>query len=290
MVLYKLSHGSINHEADRLSTLMFNPFLPNYSRRNLALSNDLDPDLNLYSDLNNCDYFTEYNLNNKLAKTLSAKLNCLSFFHLNIRSLSRHFDNFSNVLATINSKFWVIGISETWLQNADDFVDLKGYNFVHNYRHGWVGGLYFDHSLNYKTCGDLNCYDCEYVESLFLEICVPKGKDIIVGIIYRPPSQNAIDFVQYIHLLMTKISKENKLVYLMGDFNLNLLNHHCHQPTSEFLDIMYSHMLFPLITRPFRVTSYSGLIFLIIYQFFVSAMSNFLTKRTASLSFIVTNV
>ena len=231
----------------------------------MALSNDLDPDLNLYSDLNNCDYFTEYNLNNKLAKTLSANLNCLSFFHLNIRSLSRHFDNFSNVLATINSKFWVIGISETWLQNADDFVDLKGYNFVHNYRHGRVGGgggLYFDHSLNYKTCGDLNCYDCEYVESLFLEICVPKGKDMsLLELILFSTSHlqnDKIDFVQYIHLLMTKISKENKLVYLMGDFNLNLLNHHCHQPTSEFLDIMYSHMLFPLITRPFRVTSYSA--------------------------------
>jgi hypothetical protein len=36
------------------------------------------------------------------------------------------------------------------------------------------------------------------------------------------------------------ISKENKLCYLMGDFNLNLLNHHTHQLTAEFVDIMQS--------------------------------------------------
>jgi endonuclease/exonuclease/phosphatase family metal-dependent hydrolase len=54
---------------------------------------------------------------------------------------------------------------------------------------------------------------------------------------------------------MTTISKENKLCYLMGDFNLDLMKYHCHHFTSEFLDIMYSNMFFPLITRPTRITS-----------------------------------
>ena len=43
----------------------------------------------------------------------------------------------------------------------------------------------------------------------------------------------------------TMISKENKVCYLIGDFNLDLLNNH-HLPTGEFLD-MLGHMLFPLI-------------------------------------------
>ena len=54
---------------------------------------------------------------------------------------------------------------------------------------------------------------------------------------------------------MAKISKENKICYLMGDFNLNLMNYHSHQSTSEFLDIIYSNMFFPLITRLTRITS-----------------------------------
>jgi hypothetical protein len=44
----------------------------------------------------------------------------------------------------------------------------------------------------------------------------------------------------------------------MGDFNLNLLNEQLHQLTSEFLDIMYASMLFPIITLPTRITWHSA--------------------------------
>ena len=37
--------------------------------------------------------------------------------------------------------------------------------------------------------------------------------------------------------------------------NLNLINHHCHKATSDFLDLLYSRMFFPLITRPTRITA-----------------------------------
>ena len=41
----------------------------------------------------------------------------------------------------------------------------------------------------------------------------------------------------------------------MGDWNLNLINHHCHKATSDFLDLLYSRMYFLLITRPTRITA-----------------------------------
>jgi hypothetical protein len=56
------------------------------------------------------------------------------------------------------------------------------------------------------------------------------------------------------------IFKENKICYLMGDFNFNLLNHHSHQLTAEFLDIMFGYMFFPLITLPTRITSHTATI------------------------------
>jgi hypothetical protein len=164
-------------------------------------------------------------------------------------------------LSSINNKFSVIGISETWLQNNNNSINLESYNFVHNCRQDRIGGgvgLYLDNSLNYKPRSDLSCDGLECVESLFVEICMPKRKGIIVGIVYRPPNQNANDFVQYINSIMTKISKENKYIYLMGDFNLNLMNHQSHQQTSEFLDVMYSNMLLPLITRPTRITAHTS--------------------------------
>ena len=44
----------------------------------------------------------------------------------------------------------------------------------------------------------------------------------------------------------------------MGDFNLNLVNFQNHQNTGEFLDGLHSNMLFPMITRPTRITSHTA--------------------------------
>ena len=46
--------------------------------------------------------------------------------------------------------------------------------------------------------------------------------------------------------------------YLLGDFNINLLNQSSHQATSDFLDILYSGGFIPLISRPTRITGDSA--------------------------------
>ena len=53
---------------------------------------------------------------------------------------------------------------------------------------------------------------------------------------------------------MSKISRENKIYYIMGDFNLNLMNHQSSSLTGEFLDSIYSNMFHPLISHPTRIT------------------------------------
>ena len=60
--------------------------------------------------------------------------------------------------------------------------------------------------------------------------------------------------------LFDKISRENKTCFLMGDFNVNLINYHYHHLTGQFLDGMYSNMFFPLITRPSRITSHTAIL------------------------------
>ena len=186
------------------------------------------------------------------------KIDFLSFFHSNIRSLVRNFDCLTNLLDSLNQKFSIIGISETWLNNLEHNVDIDGYNFVHNYRSDRPGGgvgLYLASELEYKSRIDLSFNDMECTESLFIEICKAIGKNFVVGVICIPPNQNVNNFVKNVNKLMAKISLENKLCYIMDDFNLNLMNYHSHQLTSEFLDIVYSNMFFLLITRPTRITS-----------------------------------
>ena len=41
-------------------------------------------------------------------------------------------------------------------------------------------------------------------------------------------------------------------------FNVNLLNHDCHNDTDQFINTMYSYSFLPLITRPTRFTSTSA--------------------------------
>ena len=61
----------------------------------------------------------------------------------------------------------------------------------------------------------------------------------------------------YINELLDKLSKENKIIFLLGDFNINLLNYDIHLPTNEFLDSFSSHNFLSHILQPSRVTTNS---------------------------------
>ena len=40
----------------------------------------------------------------------------------------------------------------------------------------------------------------------------------------------------------------------MGDYNIDILKPSTHNPTSEFIDLMFSNSFIPLINKPTRVT------------------------------------
>ena len=61
----------------------------------------------------------------------------------------------------------------------------------------------------------------------------------------------------YLNTLLDKISKENKSVFLLGDFNADLLKYDKHAPTNQFLDSLSSHMFLPHIVQPIRVRTAS---------------------------------
>ena len=59
----------------------------------------------------------------------------------------------------------------------------------------------------------------------------------------------------YLNVLLDKLSKENKSVFLLGDFNLDLLKYDNHAPTNELLDSLSSHMFLPHIVQPTKFYS-----------------------------------
>ena len=62
----------------------------------------------------------------------------------------------------------------------------------------------------------------------------------------------------YLNQLLENISKEQKSIFLIGDFNANLLNYNEHNRTNEFLDSLASSSFIPLILQPNRITSHSN--------------------------------
>ena len=98
----------------------------------------------------------------------------------------------------------------------------------------------------------------EHVESLFVEIEHTGSKNVIAGVIYRPPGQDVQEFNDFMNILLSKVMHNDKPVYLMGDFNIDLLNEDVHTLTNEYLNIMSSHSLYPSITKPTRITSTSA--------------------------------
>ena len=45
----------------------------------------------------------------------------------------------------------------------------------------------------------------------------------------------------YLNKLLENLSKEQKSIFLLGDFSVNLLNYNEHNPTNEFLDSLASN-------------------------------------------------
>ena len=94
--------------------------------------------------------------------------------------------------------------------------------------------------LSYKTRNDLESYKSCELESLFIEIFNPKKTNI--GCSYKHPSMNINEFNDdYLNKLLDKLPKENKAIFHLGDFNINLLSYHIHSPTNEFVDSISSH-------------------------------------------------
>ena len=126
-------------------------------------------------------------------------------------------------------------------------MNLNNYSFEFTPTDTSAGGtlLYIINHLSFKCSNDLNIYKKNEMESTFIETVNPIKSNIIVGVIYRHPSMDLTDFnCNYLKQLLENISKEQKSIFLLGDFNVNQLNYNEHNQTNEFLESLASNSLF----------------------------------------------
>ena len=164
-------------------------------------------------------------------------------------------DNPSNIQLSL------IGLTETWLSHDSNLPFLiDNYDFVFKNRQGRVGGgvaLYMPKTFNYVVHDNISIIN-DVFETLFIEIMNPGGKNIMVGVIYRPPNSNPREFLLQLSDLLRSPVLINKDCFLMGDFNINLFNHEHNNVSQEFLETLFSTSFLPLISKPTRVTNSSA--------------------------------
>ena len=203
----------------------------------------------------NCSYYDLSDLN----KINTKDNKYFSLFHLNISSLPYHFEEIEELLDQMKIKPEIIGISESRIYKDKEpltNICLKNYNIEQTKTESSKGGtlLYISESLNYKKRNDLKIYKTKELESTFVEIINKKGKNTIVGCIYKHPTMPTYEFDSFLEPLYETLTKENKDIYLLGDFNVNLLNYESDNQTASFLDKICSNGFFPYINIPTRIT------------------------------------
>ena len=185
------------------------------------------------------------------------KLEDFSMIHLNIRSLPRNGNNFIAYLETIQIKFNVICLTETWLNEnrmIDDlFPNYNAYHCMRSTERSPGGGVSIFVHKNLKSfeISDLTS-NLEHIECIFVKVFGSISGNITLGCCYRKPEvANASAFIS---ALSNKISRldSNDHKFIAGDFNFNLFNLDTDQNVATFIDSMLSLGLVNSINKPTR--------------------------------------
>ena len=117
----------------------------------------------------------------------------------------------------------IIGSSESKLDSSilNSELDIDEYDLIRLDRSRRGGGVacYIRKSLSYNHKTSF----CRNIESIFIDIFLPKSKPILVGVLYRPPDKP--DFIEHLNNSLKESNMSNTQVcYLIGGFNVNLLS------------------------------------------------------------------
>jgi hypothetical protein len=99
--------------------------------------------------------------------------------------------------------------------------------------------------MNYAKISHLSLCK-ESIESLFVTI-TNLSEPVIVGVIYRPPNSSLSEFNVDYEQILSKL--EGKKSYILGDYNVNLLNL-ASNADQQFGEVIFSRGFAPVISIP----------------------------------------
>ncbi len=234
---------------------------------------DCTPTYEITSHLTNLPNLSDYDIDEQMPQTLDSRYftlpelsslhyssSDLSVLHTNIRSLSCHHEELIALCNQLTFHPDVIGVSEIWDSDNHPIttnVDIPGYTLYKTSSSSQNGGvgLYIKSSLTAIHRNDLNISNSDF-ETVWVEIDNKKSKNMLFCCVYRHPSTDIETLTDHFENIFAKISL-NKLVFIMGDFNINLLNYDSHTPTNDFINFLSVNNFLPCIHHPSRVSDQS---------------------------------
>ena len=200
-----------------------------------------------------CKYYDIEQYNKSFA---AHKKDILSILHLNIRSVNKNGDEMSSIISSLMHQPDVIAVSESFLDsNSSSHFSLPNYVGYHSTREvqkrGGVSIFVRDYLIT-----DL-IEDFSYIHAE-IEICTIRLKlaktSYTISAIYRPRYKHShvIEFRDKLAEILNHNDFKKANTILIGDFNINLLEHATHANTGEFLNSIQALNYIPLISRPTR--------------------------------------
>ena len=286
---------------------LFNPWDQEHLINQLGLDSFVKTEEALHNDFSSQISQCKYSTLNNLPAKCDGNPRILS---LNIRCLFKGIDNLRENARVLQEKCDVLCLCETNLKlerlpNELDDISIEGFHkpiFKDPYRRSGKGGGLVIY-VNAKFCDSEAITELEFIDTspttesdppgefLFIKIGLKlqntnskadSTKNIIVGNIYRSPSGNLAKFIKHMecHLQILEKKHKNKIIHIVGDFNIDLAKYdsdlHCH----ELINKMAEHNFAQIIPLPTRVTDHTSTIIDHIYS---NQVHTLLTSRVVTL-------
>ena len=176
----------------------------------------------------------------------------VNFISLNVRSLLPKMSDVKRMLQVSSAS--VLALSETWLDSSisDNEIAIAGYSIVRKDRDRHGGGvlMYIKENLAFNVRTDL--YE-EGMESVWVELLLPKSRGILVNSVYRSPRDNL--FVEKLRGSLSRLDL-GKEIYILGDFNIDF-GSKASLLYRSYMGVVNLFNLRQIIDKPTRITDNS---------------------------------
>jgi hypothetical protein len=205
------------------------------------------------SDIQNfCNTFFE---SGRLGSRGGANQQNFAVIQQNIRSYKKNIDEFTVVLQSLDCHFTCIILTEAWLNDDSDLMEIPGYNLYRSYNNinqsdGVV--VYIDSEIS-ATCRELQLVGVATCLSVAFD-WAGLPCELLAG--YRSPNSNLNIFIDSIDSHFNEQRNNSKCIKIFaGDMNCNLLNVAPQTLEERYLDVLNEAGLVSCVDKVTRPAS-----------------------------------